>query len=89
MPNYRQHQRHNEILQRLKKGETLSITELAREWHTTTKTVQRDFQKLMEGNYGIIRASDGKRFTMSKEITTSKSAATAIKVLDDSVKNFL
>ena len=78
----KQHRRHNEILERLRNGETLSITQLAREWNTTTKTVQRDFNKLMEGNYGVIRAADGKRFTMAKNIGTSKSAATAIKILD-------
>ncbi|MEA2048682.1 MAG: WYL domain-containing protein [Campylobacterota bacterium] len=78
----RQHQRHNEILERLGNGELLSITQLAHEWHITTKTVQRDFSKLMEGNYGVIRADDGKRFTFAKKPYTSKSADTAIKMLD-------
>ena len=78
----KQHQRHNLILERLQNGETLSITTLAREWNIPTKTVQRDFIKLMEGNYGVIRASDGKRFTLAREQTTSKSADTAIKMLD-------
>jgi len=77
-----QHQRHNEILKRLYNGETLSITDLAREWHTTTKTVQRDFKKLMEGDYGVTRADDGKRFTITKHSLTSKHAETAIKMLD-------
>lgn len=78
----RQHKRHNEILERLQDGETLSISQLAREWDTTTKTVQRDFNKLMEGNYGVIRADDGKQFVLSKKQVTSKSADTAIKMLD-------
>jgi len=78
----KQHQRHNEILERLGNGELLSITDLAVEWETTTKTVQRDFNKLLEGDYGVIRASDGKRFTLAKNATTSKSAETAIKMLD-------
>ncbi|UPT76675.1 WYL domain-containing protein [Sulfurovum sp. XGS-02] len=77
-----QHQRHNIILERLSNGETLSITDLAKEWSIATKTVQRDFEKLQEGNYGVIRASDGKRFTLSMQHTTSKSADTAIKMLD-------
>ena len=77
-----QHQRHSIILERLQNGETLSITELAREWSVLTKTVQRDFVKLMEGNYGITRASDGKRFTLTQKQYTSKSADTAIKMLD-------
>jgi len=77
-----QHQRHNIILERLENGETLSITELAREWGILTKTLQRDFRKLMEGNYGIIRADDGKRFVLAKKQQTSKDADTAIKMLD-------
>ncbi len=78
----KQYKRHNEILERLGNGELLSITQLAHEWHTTTKTLQRDFKKLMEGNYGVIRADDGKRFMISKKKITSKSAGTAIKMLD-------
>ena len=78
----KQHQRHDEILERLGNGELLSITQLAHEWNTTTKTVQRDFAKLMEGSYGVIRADDGKRFMISKKNITSKSAGTAIKMLD-------
>ena len=48
MSRLKQHQRHNEILRRLKNGETLSITQLAREMGTTSKTLQRDFVKLQE-----------------------------------------
>ena len=78
----KQYKRHDEILERLGNGELLSITQLAQEWHTTTKTLQRDFKKLMEGSYGVIRADDGKRFMISKKNITSKSAGTAIKMLD-------
>jgi len=77
-----QHQRHYIILERIQNGETLSITQLAKEWGIITKTVQRDFEKLTEGNYGIVRAEDGKRFTLGKKQYTSKSADTAIKMLD-------
>ena len=77
-----QHQRHAIILERLNNGETLSITEVAREFGEINKTLQRDFKKLMEGNYGIIRADDGKRFVLSKKQITSKSADTAVKMLD-------
>jgi len=77
-----QHQRHNIILERLQNGEILSITQLAKEWGIIKKTVQRDFEKLTEGNYSIIRADDGKKFTLSKKQYTSKSADTAIKMLD-------
>jgi len=77
-----QHQRHSIILERLNNGETLSITDLSREWGILTKTLQRDFAKLMEGNYGVVRADDGKRFTLSNKKLTSKDANTAIKMLD-------
>ncbi|MCF6244173.1 MAG: WYL domain-containing protein [Sulfurovum sp.] len=82
MPQLYQHQRHNIILERLRNGETLSITALAKEWNTTTKTVQRDFDKLMEGNYGITRAEDGKQFTIQEEKLITKDANTAIQILD-------
>jgi len=77
-----QHQRHNIILERLQNGELLSITNLAREWDTTTKTVQRDFEKLQEGNYDVVRAEDGKRFTLAQKPFTSKGAKTTIQMLE-------
>lgn len=77
-----QHQRHNIILTRLKNGQSLSITELSKEWDIPTKTIQRDFKKLLEGDYGIVRADDGKRFILTKENITSSTASTAIKMLD-------
>ena len=77
-----QHQRHNIILERLQNGEILSITQLANEWGIIMKTVSRDFKKLTNGNYGIVRAEDGKRFRLAKKQYTSKSADTAIKMLD-------
>ncbi|UFH58487.1 helix-turn-helix transcriptional regulator [Sulfurovum mangrovi] len=87
MPSLKQHQRHNIILERLKNGETLSISELAKEWQTTTKTVQRDFDKLKEGNYGIIRAYDGKKYTLSTQYNTSKDANSTISMLDSLSKD--
>lgn len=77
-----QHTRHSKILERLNNGELLSITELSKEWNLQAKTLQRDFKKLMEGSYGVVRADDGKRFTLSKKKTTSKDASSAIKILD-------
>lgn len=77
-----QHTRHNLILERLHNGEILSITLLASEWNTTTKTIQRDFEKLTQGSYGITRAEDGKRFIIPQENHTSKDANTAIGLLD-------
>lgn len=77
-----QHQRHNLILERLQNGEELSISKLAKEWDTTAKTLQRDFEKLQEGNYGIVRAEDGKRFKLSHRKQISKDALTTIQMLD-------
>jgi predicted DNA-binding transcriptional regulator YafY len=77
-----QHQRHNQIIKRLKNGEILSISELSREWNIPTKTIQRDFKKLMEGDYSIVRAEDGKRFTLAKESSSSDNTSLAIKMLD-------
>jgi len=77
-----QYTRHSQILERLNNGEILSITQLSREWDVQSKTLQRDFKKLMEGSYGVVRAEDGKRFKISKKKTTSKDASTAIQMLD-------
>ena len=77
-----QHLRHSEILERLNNGEILSITKLEKEWGITYKTIQRDFKKLLEGNYGIIRAEDGKSFTITKKKTTTKEVSSAINMLD-------
>jgi predicted DNA-binding transcriptional regulator YafY len=78
----KQYQRHNQILRRLAQGETLSITALANEWQIATKTVQRDFAKLMEGDYGVVRAEDGKRFVMDQGRRVSEKVQTAIHLLD-------
>ncbi len=83
-----QHIRHSEILQRLHSGELLSITELSKEWDTNTKNIQRDFKKLMEGDYGVVRAEDGKRFKIDHSgKTTSTASSTAIKLLDSVAKD--
>jgi predicted DNA-binding transcriptional regulator YafY len=77
-----QYQRHAEIIDRLQNGEILSITELSREWKVSSKTVQRDVGKLMEGNYGIERAEDGKRIRIKFNVHMAKGAETTIGVLD-------
>ena len=77
-----QHTRHNSILERLQNGETLSIIELSKEWDIPTKTLQRDFKKLMEGSYGVVRASDGKRFVLKPSSHSPNNAHTAINILD-------
>ena len=82
MPKLRQYQRHNLMLERLQNGELLSIAALAQEWKVTTKTLQRDFKKLMEGNYGVVRAEDGKCFQIKKKSYTPKSTETAIRMLE-------
>ena len=82
-----QHERHSEILERLNNGEVLSIVQLAREWGVIEKTVQRDFKKLMEGSYGVIRAEDGKKFTISKNRQTTKETLSAINILDSLSKD--
>ncbi len=82
MEKLQQYQRHNIILDRLKNGETLSITTLSREWGIPTKTIQRDFKKLQEGNYGVVRAEDGKRFKLAKQKSTQTQISAPLKLLD-------
>ncbi|SFV56707.1 transcriptional regulator, putative [hydrothermal vent metagenome] len=82
MEKLQQYQRHNIILDRLKNGETLSITILSREWGIPTKTIQRDFKKLQEGNYSVVRADDGKRFQLAKQKCTQNETSSTLKLLD-------
>lgn len=82
MGKLQQYQRHNIILDRLKNGEILSISALSREWGIPAKTIQRDFKKLQEGNYGIVRADDGKRFQLAKNKGTQSETSSTLKLLD-------
>jgi len=82
MSDMLQYQRHNAILERLYDGEILSITALAKEWNSTPRTISRDFIKLRENHSEIIRAEDGKRFTMAQSRQISHKSNTAIKMLD-------
>jgi len=82
MEKLQQYQRHNIILNRLQNGEILSISALSREWGIPTKTIQRDFKKLQEGDYGIVRASDGKRFKLSQQNRTQSKTSSILKLLD-------
>jgi len=82
MEKIQQYQRHNQILERLNNGEILSIKQLSLEWKIHTKTLQRDFKKLMECNSNIIRAENGKAFKIQKYSNSSSDALTAIHILD-------
>jgi len=76
------------ILERLNNGEELSITELAREWGVTTKTLQRDFDKLsfMLPNQ-IERAGDGKKYKKCKNYTAQNDGELIIEMLDSIVRD--
>jgi len=66
MSGEKQHLRHSQIRQRLERGETLSITQLAQEFAVTPKTIQRDFKKLREAYPDIVRAEDGRSFLLRR-----------------------
>ncbi len=76
------------ILERLNNGEELSITDLAREWGVTTKTLQRDFDKLsvMLPNQ-IERAADGKKYKKSKNYTAQNDGEIIIEMLESIVRD--
>lgn len=64
--------RHAWIIERVNSGVELSIGELSTEWGISTKTLQRDFEKLSEMLPGFIeRAPDGKRFRRSTSYSAS------------------
>ncbi len=84
LPNTRQ----TWILERLNNGEELSITKLSEEWGITTKTLQRDFDKLsvLLPNQ-IERASDGKKYKKSKNYTAQNDGEIIIEMLDSIVRD--
>jgi len=76
------------ILERLNNGEELSIAALAREWAVSTKTLQRDFDKLivMLPNE-IERAADGKKYKKSKNYTAQNDGEIIIEMLESMVRD--
>ena len=76
------------ISERLNNGEELSITELAREWGVTTKTLQRDFDKLnvLLPNQ-IERASDGKKYKKAQNYTAQNDGEIIIEMLESIVRD--
>ena len=76
------------ILDRLNNGEELSITELAKEWEVTTKTLQRDFDKLnvMLPNQ-IERAADGKKYKKAQNYTAQNDGEIIIEMLESIVRD--
>lgn len=76
------------ILERLNNGEELSITVLAREWGVTTKTLQRDFDKLnVMLPDQIERAADGKKYKKAKKHTTQNDGEIIIEMLESMVRD--
>ena len=76
------------ILDRLNNGEELSITALAKEWDVTTKTLQRDFDKLnlMLPNQ-IERAEDGKKYKKARNFTAQNDGEIIIEMLESIVRD--
>jgi len=80
--------RQTRILERLNNGEALSITELASKWDVSTKTLQRDFDKLKVMLPGQIeRADDGKKYRKTKNYTAQNDGEVIIEMLDSMVRD--
>ena len=76
------------ILERLNNGEELSITDLSKEWDVSTKTLQRDFDKLVQMLPGQIeRATDGKKYHKAKNYTAQNDGEIIIEMLDSMVRD--
>jgi len=83
-----QNTRQTWILERLNNGEELSITELSRKWMVSTKTLQRDFDKLNIMLPGQIeRADDGKKYRKAKNYTAQNDGEIIIEMLDSMVRD--
>lgn len=80
--------RHARIIERLENGETLSISDLAREWAVSAKTLQRDFEKLLLMLPGQIeRAEDNKRFRKSRPARSSSDNEVVIETLESMARS--
>lgn len=82
-----QHTRMNWIMERIKNGETLSITELSHEWGVSAKTVGRDFDRLISNNKAIERAEDGKKYRKKQNIQTVNDAQLIIEMIDSMARD--
>lgn len=76
------------IRERLDNGEELSITVLAKEWGITTKTLQRDFDKLQVIFPHLVeRADDGKKYRKSKKQRAQNDGEIIIEMLESMVRD--
>lgn len=83
-----QNTRQTWILERLNNSEELSITELSKEWNVSTKTLQRDFDKLNTMLPGQIeRADDGKKYRKAKNYTAHNDGEIIIEMIDSMVRD--
>jgi len=83
-----QNTRQTWILDRLNNGIELSITELSKEWDVSTKTLQRDFDKLNKMLPGQIeRADDGKKYRKAKNYTAQNDGDIIIEMIDSMVRD--
>jgi predicted DNA-binding transcriptional regulator YafY len=77
------HERQRIILECLEAGEALSITALAKEWGVSSKTVQRDFDKLTAmGRFGIERAADGRKYQKARTRRAYNESEMVIEAID-------
>jgi len=75
--------RHAWIIDRVNSGEELSIAELSTEWGISTKTLQRDFERLAQMLPGLIeRAPDGKRFRKATSYSANDDDGLVIEMLE-------
>ncbi len=80
--------RHAWIIERLNSGDALSIAALSNEWGVSSKTLQRDFEKLARMLPGFIeRAPDGKRFRKAVSYQAANDDELVIEMLESMAQN--
>lgn len=79
--------RHAKILERIKNGEELTITQLSLEWNVSTKTLQRDFDTLLQLGHPIKRSDNKKSFIQSNRATINDDATIIVEMLHSMSKD--
>lgn len=84
----KQHKRIAFIIEKLSNGEEVSIKDLAVDFNTSTKTVQRDFTKLQTMMPGLLqRSDDGKKYRKKLETSAQSESEVIIEMLDSMAKS--
>lgn len=83
----KQASRHAKILERINNGEELTIASLSTEWDVSTKTLQRDFDTIIQLGHPVQRSENGKSFIKSQNNSLDDNASMIVEMLNSMAKD--